>query len=341
MAITMVFMGHGITLLHPLRVGVDLFFVLSGFLIGRIYLRGVAGENFSAFKFWESRWLRTIPPYLVALGFAALANIHFQNSRIHLYYLLFLQNYLGIDGFTISWSLCVEEHFYLALPLIGYVILRVWGRRSLLWLLPVFALFPELFRLFDLYTNRLPTSWFFETHLHCEALILGVWLAYVFLDHPVLWRKLLMPAAFLAVIPLAMILMEEQGVVLTPLLAISLNALSALGYAGWLRWLYEVRWEPVAAAPRFLKSTVQGIALASYSIYLLHITLFPDIRALIDNWPRGPIRTATIMGGTLIISVLFYFLVEHPSIQFRDWYLKRRAAEAPRVPTVVSADPAA
>ena len=79
LAISMVFVSHGISSLDVLGVGVDLFFVLSGFLIGRIYLRAQADAHerpgsYTLWKFWSARWFRTLPPYLAALAFFAVAD---------------------------------------------------------------------------------------------------------------------------------------------------------------------------------------------------------------------------------------------------------------------------
>ena len=323
-AITMVFLSHGVTALDTLGVGVDLFFLLSGFLIGRIYFRSQtdaheAPGTFTLWSFWSARWLRTLPPYLAALALYSLAQPHFQNNAVHLYYLLFLQNYLGMDGFGPSWSLSVEEHFYLALPLIGYLALRFIGRRNMLWLLPLLALLPELFRtLFPL-----PSNWYWRSHLHSEGLILGVWLAYLFVDRPALWQRLRTPALPLSLIPLGLLAYQYLHPMQPPGFRTSVFLLYALGYAAWLRLLYDLRWNPTTAPTRLVKATIHGIALASYSIYLVHTLLFTDVRILIADWPRGPVKSGTILASALVVSVVFYFAIERPTITLRDRLLKR------------------
>jgi peptidoglycan/LPS O-acetylase OafA/YrhL len=328
LAITMVFLSHGVTALDTLGVGVDLFFLLSGFLIGRIYLRAQQDAHdrpgtFTLFGFWSARWLRTLPPYLAALVLFALAEPRFHNNPIHPYYLLFLQNYLGITGFGPSWSLCVEEHFYLALPLFGFLALRYVGRKHLVWLLPVLALVPQLWRTLDILTSGLPPDWYWRTHLHCEGLILGVWLAYVFVDRKPLWQRLRTPAIPLAASPIALLLYQN----LVPNQPLPFRAcvflLYAIGYAAWLRLFYDLRWTPTRAPLRLLKSTIHGIALASYSIYLVHTLLFTDIRLELAAWPRGPVKSTTILACTLLASVVFYFAIERPTIQLRDRILRK------------------
>ncbi len=326
-AITMVFLSHGVSALDSLGVGVDLFFVLSGFLIGRIYLRSQADAHdvpgtFTLWGFWSARWFRTLPPYLAALALFALAEPHFHNNPIHPYYLVFAQNYLGLTGFGPSWSLSVEEHFYLALPLIGYLSLRFVGRKRLVWLLPLLALVPQLLRTAAVLGSGLPTNWYWRTHLHCEGLILGVWLAYVFVDRQPLWAKLRRPAMLLAALPLA-ILAYQNMVPEQPLaFRATVFLLYAIGYASWLRLLYDVRWTPLSALGKGVKEAVHGIALASYSIYLVHTLMFTDVRVLVDGWPRGVVKSGTILACALGASILFYFAVERPTILLRDRVLR-------------------
>ena len=324
-AISMVFLSHGVTALDTLGVGVDLFFVLSGFLIGRIYLRAQADAHeapgtFTLFGFWSARWFRTLPPYLAALALFALAQPHFHNNPVHPYYLLFLQNYLGMAGFGPSWSLCVEEHFYLALPLLGFFTLRFVGRKHLAWLLPLLALVPELLR----NTLPLPQNWYWRTHLHAEGLVLGVWLACLFVDHRhTLWQRLRAPAIPVAVLPLALLAFQFTHPIQPMLFQKSVFFLYALGYSAWLRLFYDLRWTPTRLIARLTRQAITGIALASYSIYLLHTLLFTDIRVLLTAMSRGPLKTTLILASTLVLSALFYYAVERPTITLRDKLLRK------------------
>lgn len=102
--------------------GVDLFFVLSGYLVGTIAFREFNQfSNISLLNFWRRRWFRTLPAYYVTLGFYVIKSLlpHSTGELENpLSYLIFLQTYLSLlSHFVHSWSLCVEEHFYLFLPL--------------------------------------------------------------------------------------------------------------------------------------------------------------------------------------------------------------------------------
>lgn len=139
-SIVMVFLCHS-TPLNPLDryfpftwlgMGVEAFFVLSGLLIGRIILRtvlqpGISWATVSAF--WINRWLRTLPAYFVAL---AVYYCFYSEMRNIIFYVFFAQNLLtpAQGFFPHSWSLAVEEWFYLTFPLALLAIARISGNRG-------------------------------------------------------------------------------------------------------------------------------------------------------------------------------------------------------------------
>jgi peptidoglycan/LPS O-acetylase OafA/YrhL len=130
-------------ILVPLRTtwtGVDLFFVLSGFLIGGILLKAKGATNYFR-VFYLRRALRIVPLYttFLSLSFITLGAIHLFESQRFVWmranelpllpYWVFLQNLwmvqrntLGAFGLGVTWSLAVEEQFYLILPFIIHVL---------------------------------------------------------------------------------------------------------------------------------------------------------------------------------------------------------------------------
>jgi len=104
-------------------VGVDLFFVLSGYLIANQVFSGVArGHQLSPKLFYIRRGLRTLPAFwfVLALYFLFPAVMGGQPPPPLWRFLTFTQN-LGLHGgtaFSHAWSLCIEEQFYLVLPLL-------------------------------------------------------------------------------------------------------------------------------------------------------------------------------------------------------------------------------
>lgn len=125
-SIWLVLLQHGginINGLAPLKIGgigVEIFFVLSGFLIGGILFREIDKGNsiLQTLKiFWIRRWLRILPLYYAVLLFKFIFIDHSIGYNI-LYYVFFLQNnFYGIDYFDVSWSLVIEEWFYLFTPI--------------------------------------------------------------------------------------------------------------------------------------------------------------------------------------------------------------------------------
>nr|WP_295922076.1 acyltransferase [uncultured Dyadobacter sp.] len=179
-SIIMVFLSHSMPLnpfdkMFPfgwLGMGVEAFFVLSGFLIGRIIMRTVLvpAISWQAVKvFWVNRWLRTLPAYLVAF------TIYFffsEATRHRFVYLVFAQNILTPipDFFPHSWSLAVEEWFYLLFPAALMVIALSPKRRSRhhIYLAGIGA-----FIIFGLLTKA-AYHWMYQQNLFTDLLNKGV-----------------------------------------------------------------------------------------------------------------------------------------------------------------------
>lgn len=109
--------------------GVEIFFVLSGFLIGSIFLNNVILKNEitlqSIKNFWVRRWFRTIPNYYLAIfiHIGTLFLLKKDLSGFGISYFFFFQNFAWPypDFFHASWSLSVEEWFYLTLPIMSLI----------------------------------------------------------------------------------------------------------------------------------------------------------------------------------------------------------------------------
>lgn len=132
---------------------VDLFFVLSGFLISRIIIVGVTTQTFSLKNFWIRRILRIWPVYYLALsslcvvtvlkyGWSDFVSLFGNDALLSAVFLQFTQYYFLTEGpateiffflpaFLHSWSLAVEEQFYLLWPLLIVLLLPRLGGRPL------------------------------------------------------------------------------------------------------------------------------------------------------------------------------------------------------------------
>ncbi|WP_431214563.1 acyltransferase family protein [Puia sp. P3] len=134
--------------------GVDLFFVLSGFLIGgQLFAKMARQENISYGEFYFKRFLRIVPAYLFILALYLLFPGFKERSELPptWKFLTFTQNF-GLDiihqgAFSHAWSLCIEEQFYLVLPLfiIGFVSRK--ASQKAVWLIPIVFVFGLAVRL--------------------------------------------------------------------------------------------------------------------------------------------------------------------------------------------------
>ena len=119
------------------RIGVEIFFSLSGFLIGGILLRAIDDgfDGPALWRFWSRRWMRTLPAYWVMMG---LLEWHF--GVLDWRSLLFLQNFVPRVGWVPltlhTWSLALEEWFYLFVPLLLMAALALLRRRER-WAVPL------------------------------------------------------------------------------------------------------------------------------------------------------------------------------------------------------------
>ena len=137
--------GDGMRLLGRGFTGVDFFFVLSGFLITTLLLREEARDGrFSLAGFYRRRLLRIVPVYFLVVT-AVSAYYVLWKGRDDLaplvpYYYAFLSNFLvnDIPLLTITWSLAVEEQYYLVWPLL--LLLLPIGRARVVTLVQLIAL---------------------------------------------------------------------------------------------------------------------------------------------------------------------------------------------------------
>lgn len=138
-------------LLNAGYTGVDFFFVLSGFLITTLLLREEARHGrFSLPDFYWRRILRIVPLYFFVVsavsGYYILVQGEWQYLSDLPYYYLFLSNFMGDDGIrllSITWSLAVEEQYYLVWPVI-LLLLPVAGRIRIWALIAIIAAFVVL-----------------------------------------------------------------------------------------------------------------------------------------------------------------------------------------------------
>jgi peptidoglycan/LPS O-acetylase OafA/YrhL len=163
LAITLVFLFHYRLFAHPDWVdtvgsfgwtGVDLFFVLSGYLIAHQVFTDVQQHRFSVRTFFIKRFFRILPAYWVVLilYFAIPAFKEWESLPPLWKFLTFTQNF-GLDlryqrTFSHAWSLCIEEQFYFLFPVCVWIFSFFKTGKKLIWLIPVLMLAGIFIRIF-------------------------------------------------------------------------------------------------------------------------------------------------------------------------------------------------
>ncbi len=286
--------------------GVDLFFVLSGWLLGYLLLHERrATETIDVWRFWKRRWLRTLPAYYAVL-LLTLGQRGFQQSWQvdDGFYFIFLQNYAfsELPFLGISWSLCIEEQFYL---LIGPLLLLLSSRAMIVSVLGLLIAFSAIARwwLAD------PTTCL--THLRLDACALGVLLAHLYLSYPKVWARLqgMAPWGILLGGGLILVVMTRRyhgvgGDLPLFVYALLSGLLVVQAQAGDF-------WRSRATHP-----LLRYVAGRSYSLYLVHIEALAIVRRLpIESYLLFTVICWVI---SLMLAELLFRLVERPWMNYRD-----------------------
>ncbi|MFT5752144.1 MAG: peptidoglycan/LPS O-acetylase OafA/YrhL [Dokdonia sp.] len=336
-------------------MGVEIFFVLSGFLIGRILFRLFMQDDFEMKHFsyfLVRRWFRTLPNYYVILilNMVLVMAIGRELPDTLPLYFGFLQNFKdGMDVFfTESWSLPIEEFAYILGPLILLLSAFVFRKkavkeangdlhgskgkaRSRLFL-GVTVMILVVFLLNKVcYVNRLTDTSLDYWNIHLKAVVwyridaiyYGVLAAYISMAYKEQWIRNAQLIGFLG----GVFFLLLQGLMSVYQLTSDRSP-----------WLWNVFYLPIMSIiyamflpvlsqwkekPRFLGKTITGVSLISYAVYLLHYgILLQTMRWL---WPietmSGLMRVAYILVYLIFVfgvSYIWYRLFEKPMMDLRD-----------------------
>jgi peptidoglycan/LPS O-acetylase OafA/YrhL len=326
-------------------MGVDLFFVLSGFLIGTQVLAPLSeGKRLSFGDFYVRRAFRILPAFCVALMLYIFWPAFREAEGMEPWwkFLTFTINlnidYLNRGAFSHAWSLCVEEHFYLLFPILAVGLLHrpaQWKFAALCiaLVLGAIALRAVLWRHGMDGDQSIPRNWFVEdiyypTWNRLDGLLCGVMLATLKTFRPQAWRNArrfanLSSFAGLCVLALAFWLFSDR----TGLLANTL---------GWPILSLGLGLMVFAAAGRdCLVGTLHvpllgWLAGISYSLYLVHKGVYHVVQA---HW--GPLLADTGLlavcayGGAAILGgAALHYTVERPFLQLRVWLKTSRDTPA-------------
>jgi peptidoglycan/LPS O-acetylase OafA/YrhL len=312
-------------------IGVDLFFVLSGYLIGGQLLAPlVRGRPIDLRRFFARRALRIIPAYFVILAvYAFLPSWREYPEMSPLWkFILSVQN-IGLHGgtaFSHAWSLAVEDQFYLLLPLILILVSR-WPRTRVI--IPcVIVLGGIMLRAFLVWKNLAETgvsfggfqTWiYYPTWTRLDPLVFGVALAAIEKFRPQWWRRLMNLAPWLMLPGLALIvyaLYLGEGDYLTIAATIWQFPLIALGMAALL---------VCAVSPRLILRRVKipgaaFIASIAFSAYLIQKLVIHFVAQFCSSHNIALTSAAALVGVELCVyavATILFLAVERPFLQLR------------------------
>ena len=322
-------------------IGIDIFFVISGYLITAIILQEVSTGSFSLRDFWLRRIKRLVPALvlvvLVTLPFAGyvmsysmveeyIGSVWSALGFVSNFWFLFEESYWAspakLKPLLHTWSLGVEAQFYLVFAPLLWAVWRFY-RGYVFWLIAGLSLISLLAA--QVLSTYYPNEVFFLLPTRFWELGAGALLARLELTHPPDTNSHNRLAKLLPTVGLLMIVLPiyfYEGELDHPPL---LNLIPVAGT------MLIIRFSGASGelTTRLLTSKpFVGLGLISYSFYLWHQPLFALVR--IDDYiyafPQEDLEILTYMGLALLLAVLSYFLVEKPFRRFKLHKLKSKGA---------------
>lgn len=315
--------------------GVTIFFILSGFLVGRILLKSIFNTSFTKkelIHFWIRRWLRTIPTYLLVLtgllGYRMLIFNDFSDFDIR--YFFFIQNLFSPHPafFPEAWSLSFEEWFYILFPLTCYVNYKLFSNKNLSILISIasFLIFPFLNRIFIYeYSNdiiNLGSEFRKIIILNIDSLVYGLIAAYLYTKQTDFWIKYKKSFFYTGIIALVLIYFNPGNWRnFYPPLSVNIESLTIMCF---LPFLSSYKTTNI----KILDAFFIFISLISYSMYLLNLSIIqgyviPIMNNLLgrNDYTLESVYTSNYIAYwlfTIFGSYLLYNFFERPITNLRD-----------------------
>jgi peptidoglycan/LPS O-acetylase OafA/YrhL len=318
--------------------GVDLFFVLSGFLIaGQLFSTIARGKSIAIKEFFIKRFFRIIPPYLAVITLYAL--VPFLREREHFAalwkYLTFTFNF-GLDlhqtgTFTHAWSLCVEEQFYLILPLMFWLFNYLKAGKKAIYLIAALFIGGFVIRYAgwhyfiepQLSGDGIGAVWnefiYYPTYNRLDGLLIGVSIAGIYTFYPHIKGKASKYSHVLMLTGFAILIVSYF--VATPQASFSTTMwgfpLISVGYGLVVAAVVS----PGNVLYKLTSKITAQIATLSYGIYLIHKLMIHLTQNLLSA--TGMDKNSNLMMLCCVISsvagaLVLRYVVEKPSLKLRD-----------------------
>jgi len=317
--------------------GVDLFFCLSGFLIGRILLLESSSwpiqKERGIMLFWYRRWMRTLPLYFffffveLRMYWGGASSLFTQKE-----YLIFAQNLAWSmpNFFSLTWSLAVEEWFYFLFPLLilFWIGIGKTPRAAVLMTIGSFLLIPAVLRFlcFDKsggFDNLDPNI----RHIvifRLDSIGFGVLVAYIAQWHQAVFQAIAKRRWVfigLAIVCMAFIKFEYFGLAESKLMVTLYFSIVALVFAGLIPFFSSMSPTRFSSLNRFIRYT----SLISYSMYLGHVVAFTlgmyvmrRLHMFDVVYPNPWLTYPLFLVLVYLLASLTYFAIEKPILAMRD-----------------------
>jgi peptidoglycan/LPS O-acetylase OafA/YrhL len=315
--------------------GVEMFFVLSGFLIGNILIKHYLNDEFTfgvIKNFWMRRWFRTLPLYYVVLVF----NIILVAAPFWKFwkYLFFVQNftYPTFNFFRESWSLCIEEWFYLSFPVFLYIINKLFKKKLtkpkilLITIISYILLFTAIRSFIAIHKNPFWNGGIRAVMLYrLDSIAYGVLGAYCFNLYKTFFEKMRVKLFIIGISLFAISLIYFQNYIAynyyfekgdTPFFAKSLYfGVVSFSFLCLIPFLNQVNIKNT-----LVRNSVAFTSKVSYSAYLINLYFVFFLNdAMVDRtWSQVFLILFVFIALTLLVSFFTYTYIEKPFLKLRD-----------------------
>jgi len=330
-------------------IGVDLFFVLSGFLVSGLLFREYQRHGSLAVgRFWVRRGFKIYPAFYLLLLVtwwmeqSGRTPIPRNAPQRLLYESVYLQNYFG-GLWNHTWSLAVEEHFYLVLPLVlaaGAIrgardpFRRVWP----LWVALCAGILA--WRVRTVISPQPFEAYLFPTHLRLDSLLWGVLLSYAVHFRDPGWLRRVQGHPWVTLLAIAIGLAPAFACVIGASVFLATWGLTTIALGFTLLLALALPLAPAGGGRRAraplaaLGAVAAAVGVDSYSIYLWHM---PVLRWLMPwCWERvlppifDPTRQylaclASYVVCAVLVGAVLARLVERPALALRDRWIPSRS----------------
>jgi peptidoglycan/LPS O-acetylase OafA/YrhL len=301
---------------------VDLFFVLSGFLVTRPLFDDIAVDQGARVgRFLFRRWTKIYPPYIVLLLATFLITGRFPSLSEGAKYLSLTQNYLGFDDVLLhTWSLAVEEQFYVGVAILFFALSLNHRLRSTIRLaFPAFWACVAVLALTSRidYSNSHEYVWSKQmtfTHFRVDSLAFGALIAWAYRFRPEVFamnrtlRAVVAPAGILLMSPAAVFDVNGAGM--------HTYGFTLMYVGAGLLVIAALTSEP-NRPNRATTGFANWFGRPSYSIYLWHVLLSAFLSPYLISTGMASIGADLLfLAASVVFGNLMFELLEKPAVRF-------------------------